>query len=570
MIKYVLVIAGILQMCASAGFAFVITDDLEQISVSGVTGSFQSVTFGQSYIDPIPVCVGQVASNANWTPVVRLQNVTSTGMEVRVQKLSNVANDTTAPTVYVGAVNCIIADAGTARFPDAPNATKVWYQAGKHVVSNTFGNNAANNWNGGQFNANEVVVDGGLNGVYAGTDLTKELGVLAQIMTSADPFGQVPHVNDCESRANQPFQSNFNDGVCIGRHIGKLGSGSTSRAPETIGYIIFRTGTGRIENSHGGFDVAGDLTSDSVRSVDNSPPYSFYTTYDLDGAVALQQAEDGGDGSYVALYGTAPLAGSQIDMALDESSNADRNHTTEVVAWLGFRSLVVPIDVQKSVSLTGTQGFQTLDYTMTVENIGVAPIALVTATDVLKRDTTTVPLTSGPTLTNPSPLGILGVGETWNYTATYNITEADYIAGGATLLNTFSVSGPTILTTSATAETVLTINPDLNVEKTSQVFGTNSIPAMGVKVGDVVEYIYTIRNDGNVPMTNLNYSDAHGGLGDPLVDGGCQLTQDQLTMGNSTTGTTPFVIDTLAARDTVVCKATYTVVQADIDQLQNQ
>ncbi len=74
-------------MAASAS-AFQITDDLELVTVTSVGTAFQSVSFLNSYTTPIPVCVGHIPSNSNWTPVVRLQNVAAGGMDVRVQSLT--------------------------------------------------------------------------------------------------------------------------------------------------------------------------------------------------------------------------------------------------------------------------------------------------------------------------------------------------------------------------------------------------------------------------------------------------------------------------------------------------
>ncbi len=549
-----------------------ITDNLEQVVVPAVSGAWKSVSFENSYAQPIPICVGQVGSNANWTPVVRLRNVSATGMQVRVQKLANAANDTSAPTVAVNAVHCVIADAGDHDLPDGPVSSKIWFQAGKHTVSNTYGSGAAaDGWQNAAFDDDIVSASAGLNGAYAGSGLGTKLGVVAQIMTSNDAFGQVVHVNDCESRANNPFQGGFSDGVCIGRHISQLAGEAgapNARAAEEIGYIIFRTGNGDFTNTSGAFDFSGGVTSDSVRSVDDNPPYSYGTGATLDGAVATQQAEDGGNGSYVGLYGNSPFNGANIDLALDEGVNSDRNHTTEFVAWFGFRKLAFPIDVQKAVDTPDTTGFPTVNYTMTVENTSPLPILSMTATDVLTQGPTTLPLTSGPTLTDPNNNGILDVGETWTYVATYKITETNYDAGGGSLLNTFEVSGPLLVTQSATATTLIPIDPDLNVTKTALLDGGAPLPAGGASVGDVIEYTYTVRNSGNVAMTSVKLDDDHLGLGDDLTFGSCTITQDKQTNGNSAVGSVDFQIQTLAPRDTVTCTATYTVVQADIDNLQ--
>lgn len=584
-LKIVVWVFCLMQLCASTAFAFSITDSMEQFTVASVGTGWTSVTFANNYTTPIPVCVGTNASSANWTPVVRLRDVVggaSGGMSIRVQKLASVENDTSSPTVYVGPVHCIIAEAGVHSLPGA--GAGVWFQAGKQSVTNTYGSNGAvNGWTG--FTADAVSVNTGLDGAYAGSGLSSTLGVVAQIMTYNDPRGQVVHVNDCEGRANLPFQSGFSDGVCIGRHISQLAliSGApNSRLGEDIGYIIFRTGAGAFDytfnagaanESTSTFNFSGGLSPDDVQSVSDSPPYSYSTTYTLQGAVATQQAEDGGNGSYVGLYGTSPLSGGFIDLALDEGVTSDRRHTDEYVAWLGFRSVTIPIEVEKVVDISETDDFETLSYTMTLTNSGDAALSAsqIVVSDALVQGATgpTVAVTVTPAATNGTSLA---AGASWTYTATYDITESNFDDWGAgDLVNTFTATaseGTVATTRTASATTLISLDPKLSVIKTSALLGGGSIPAGGAAVGDVIEYTYTVRNDGNVSMSPVNFSDDHYGLGDPLDFGSCTISQDLQTLNNTVLGSTDFQVQTLAPRDTVVCTATYTVVQADIENLQ--
>lgn len=71
-----------------------------------------------------------------------------------------------------------------------------------------------------------------------------------------------------------------------------------------------------------------------------------------------------------------------------------------------------------------------------------------------------------------------------------------------------------------------------------------------------------------VSMSPDNFSDDHRGLGDPLTFGSCTIAQDLLTANNTVLGTTNFQIQPPAPRVTVACTASYTVVQADIENLQ--
>lgn len=581
-------------LMVSPASAFKITDNLELVTVASVGTTFQSVSFLNSYTTPVPVCVGQNLSTSNWTPLVRLRNVASGGMDVRVQSLNNVptvAEPNNTPPVYVGTVYCLIAEAGSHPFPGATDQSKIWIEAGKHSVTNTYGSRvAAQRWNNADFDDDQVsftaAQTAGLTGAYAtapqNATLNQQWGVLAQVMTYNDPLGQAPHVNDCESRANNPFQGGFSDGVCIGRHIGRLtdqNGAPTSRGGEDIGYLIFRTGSGQFVSNGVSYEFSGGLSADNVRSVRDNPPFRSASTngVTLQGAVATQQAEDGGDGSYAALYGTDPLNGGTIDLTLDESVNADRNHTTEFVAFLGFRNLEIPIDVQKSVDLGFTDGFPTLNYTMTLQNTGTVFIdaADINVSDTIVQGTDTLTLLSpGLVADAGNNAAGLAANDTWTFTARYRIRENHYVDYGAgTIVNTFSatatVAGITE-TKTADAETVVSIDPDINVIKTAALDGGLAIPATGVQVGDVIEYTYEVHNRGNVAMTDVTLSDDHLGQGDAnLTFGSCTISEDNVTSGNTTVGTTDFAIEVLAPRDRVECTATYTVTQDNIETLQN-
>lgn len=527
--------------------AFPITSDLEAFTVPAVGASFQAVSFSNSYTDPIVACNGRTVSNANWMPVVRIDGLTGTGMDVRVQKFSNVANDTSAPPVAVNEVHCIVSEAGVHQLPDGS-----WYQAGKVLSDDT---NSRGDW--ATSRTEEVF---GISGNVSGAR-----GVIAQIMTSNDDRGQVVHVNNCISRAQNPFAGGR---FCVGRHTGGY---TTARTDETVGYFVFQTGASTFVNDDGiVIHRSAGISPDAVRSVDDSPPYSYSTGQDMEVGVTTQLAEDGGDGSYSGLYGANPLSGAQIRMALDESANRDRNHTTEFVAWWAFGEQEASIGVNKDVDIVSTGNFDLLTYTIQVENTGEVDLASVIFTDTITQDTTSLTLTSGPTFvvtSDPDSDGELDVGETWEYSATYQLTDDDFDRGDD-VENEFevtaavSVTDPALDPVSDTAVTELLPNPLIEVVKTSALTGGGAIPATGVNLGDQIIYTYEITNTGNVGLGPVVINDAHFGAG-TLAFQNCAITTD--SDADSILGGTPFQLTRLGAGDTAQCTATYTVIQADID-----
>ena len=112
--------------------------------------------------------------------------------------------------------------------------------------------------------------------------------------------------------------------------------------------------------------------------------------------------------------------------------------------------------VVKDVDLTNIAAPGTLTYTITVENTGNVDITNVVLSDDLAGSAT---LDSGDAV----DAGVLNVGETWVYTATYTATQDD-IDLGSDLVNTASVvttevPGPT----EDDATTTITQTPSLTI-----------------------------------------------------------------------------------------------------------
>jgi len=102
-----------------------------------------------------------------------------------------------------------------------------------------------------------------------------------------------------------------------------------------------------------------------------------------------------------------------------------------------------------------------------------------------------------------------------------------------------------------TAETDITVvpNPGLNLSKSGTWNDTN--PANGVaNVGETISYTLTVENTGNVPLPNVSVTD-------PLITGAPNNGTITCPGGNP--------IPNLAVGATVVCTASYSITQADID-----
>lgn len=120
---------------------------------------------------------------------------------------------------------------------------------------------------------------------------------------------------------------------------------------------------------------------------------------------------------------------------------------------------------------------------------------------------------------------------------------------------------------------VVAADPGLSVTKTANI-------TSDAAVGDVITYTYVVSNTGNVALTSVALDDQHDSAAGTtaLTVAGCSVTTDAtVTSGASTLNANDTVIVTGAGNDTfstfgpgdvVTCTSTYTVTQADVDQLQ--
>ena len=156
--------------------------------------------------------------------------------------------------------------------------------------------------------------------------------VLGQVMSFNDSSPSVFYARG-KNRRTAPDSSKLS----VGKHVGE--DPNTSRANETIGYIVIESGTGIIN----GVEYSAAVGSDTVRGTDNGS-YS-YNIADLANAstVVLSSAGmDGGSGCWPILQGPTPINGSTINLAVDEDQLRDRErkHTTEQVAYFAISAPV--------------------------------------------------------------------------------------------------------------------------------------------------------------------------------------------------------------------------------------
>ena len=137
--------------------------------------------------------------------------------------------------------------------------------------------------------------------------------------------------------------------------------------------------------------------------------------------------------------------------------------------------------------------------------------------------------------------GKLDIGETWHYTATHTVTQADLDAGG-TIPNTATAHGIGAADVSASATVPVEQRPSLNIVKDAD-------PGQVADVaGEQITYSISVENTGNVTLTEV-------GVSDPYADAGSiQLVIDAASSDGE-----------LDVGETWHYTAAHTVTQSEID-----
>ncbi len=159
-----------------------------------------------------------------------------------------------------------------------------------------------------------------------------------------------------------------------------------------------------------------------------------------------------------------------------------------------------------SVSASG----EVLTYGIVVENTGTVSLSDVMIDEVF-------PGTGANTLNGPVESfatgisGLLEIGETFTYTATYTTTQED-VDTKAQLVNTANVTteetGSTIVTDTAITPVDATLLLELDKQGTYVDDNGNGI----TDIGDIITYTFTVTNAGNRTLNNVSITDLNAGV----------------------------------------------------------
>jgi uncharacterized repeat protein (TIGR01451 family) len=331
-----------------------------------------------------------------------------------------------------------------------------------------------------------------------------------------------------------------------GLTIAKVANPTSIAAPGVITYTITVENTGNVnltsvavsdDFAGGATFVSGDESDTDVLNVGET------WIYTADYEVTQADINLGTD-----IVNTASVVTTELPTA--ETASA----TTTITQAPG-------LTIAKVANPTSIAAPGVITYTITVENTGNVNLTSVAVSDDFAGGATFV---SG----DESDTDVLNVGETWIYTADYEVTQDD-IDAGTDIVNTASVVTTELTTPEvATATTTITQAPGLTIAK---VANPTSIAAPGV-----ITYTITVVNDGNTDLTNVVLTDVFAGgatlaSGDTNTDGvldtdetwiytaDYEVTQDDIDAGTDIVNTASVVTTELTTPE--VATATTTITQ---------
>ena len=271
------------------------------------------------------------------------------------------------------------------------------------------------------------------------------------------------------------------------------------------------------------------FTSASAGSSQGTLTLGETATYTASYTIVQTAVDAGGTSNTVIATASSPGNSGDVTDTSDDGDDSDGNiiddpTITNIIASPG-------IEATKTATITdnnsdgNTGAGDTIVYTITVQNTGGTTLSNITLNDVLTDGNgTSLSLTAGPSFVSnsaSSAQGTLAVNEIGTYTATYTISNA--------VENTSSVNNRVTVTASSPGQsnnvtdvsddgddsdgnteddqTVVTIDPVpvLEVTKTASVTD-NGDGYTGP--GDVINYVITVENKGNVTLSSLTVTDS--------------------------------------------------------------
>ena len=257
--------------------------------------------------------------------------------------------------------------------------------------------------------------------------------------------------------------------------------GTADAAGEVITYAISVENTGN--QTLTGVTVADSFISDLTRveddaTADNELDVDETWYYTASHTVTQAEIDAGSDISNTATADSDQTGEDTDDAAIPVDQNPALNIAKEASVPGG----------------TADAAGEVINYTIAVSNTGNQTLTGVTVTDPFISDLVLVGDAA-------SADGELDVGETWHYTASHVVTQAE-IDSGANIVNTATADSNQTGEDTDDASVTVAQSPGLNIVKDATVAGGTANAA-----GEVISYTIAVSNTGNQTLTGVTVSD---------------------------------------------------------------
>ena len=281
------------------------------------------------------------------------------------------------------------------------------------------------------------------------------------------------------------------------------------------------------------------FTSASAGSSQGTLTLGETATYTASYTITQVAVDAGGTSNTVLATASSPGNTNDVTDTSDDGDDDDNNTTDDPTITNITASPA--IEATKTATVLDNNGDSntgagdTIVYTITVVNTGGTTLSNITLNDVLTDGNgSSLSLTSGPLFVSnsaSSAQGSLAVNEIGTYTATYTISSS--------VENTSSVNNRVTVTASSPGQSnnVTDVSDDGddnddNTEDDQTVVAIDAVPVLEVTKtasvtdngdgytgpGDVINYVITVENKGNVTLSSLTVIDSlTDGNGDSLV-----------------------------------------------------
>ena len=260
-------------------------------------------------------------------------------------------------------------------------------------------------------------------------------------------------------------------------------------AGDTVSYEITAENTGNVTlTGVSASDPFVALTFDAASDPNSNGTLDVGETWRWTGSYTLQQGDlDTAGGGDNDLDNTATVSSDQLPDAIVSEE-------VPIVATAEL-TIVKTGTLNDDDGTTGQSAGDTVDYTVTVQNTGNITVSGVAVADPL--------VTLAFDGNDAGSDGVITPGETWTYTGSYVLTQADLDSNGGgdgNLDNTVTVSSAELADQTASHSIPLAPAPGISIAKSADITGVSA-------PGDDVVYTITATNTGNVTLSNVVVTD---------------------------------------------------------------